>query len=73
MSKCPFHQPEKESFMVKPGSRKWQCLVCGEIYDEALGLPEVGIAAGTPFEDIPDDWICMSCGASKSSYVLLEA
>ncbi len=52
--------------------RQWQCTVCGEIYDEALGLPESGIAPGTRFEDIPDDWICISCGAVKSSYMLME-
>ena len=52
--------------------RKWKCRNCGLIYDEALGLPESGIAPGTRFEDIPDDWICISCGAVKSSYVLME-
>lgn len=58
--------------MSETNSRKWQCTVCGEIYDEALGLPEIGIAPGTSFEDIPDDWICISCGADKSAYVLMQ-
>ncbi|MEL0083393.1 MAG: rubredoxin [Gammaproteobacteria bacterium] len=48
--------------------RKWRCRYCGEIYDEALGNPEEGIAPGTRFEDIPDDWICPSCGALKSDF-----
>ena len=43
--------------------RKWQCVVCGFIYDEALGLPEEGIPAGTRWEDIPADWVCPDCGA----------
>ncbi|SEQ47952.1 Rubredoxin [Solimonas aquatica] len=48
--------------------RKYQCLACGEIYDEALGLPEYGIAPGTRWEDLPDDWLCPACGADKSQY-----
>ncbi|EPZ16286.1 hypothetical protein M622_13740 [Thauera terpenica 58Eu] len=48
--------------------RKWQCDTCGEIYDEALGCPESGIAAGTRFEDLPDDWICPNCGATKDNF-----
>lgn len=72
MSQCPFHPPEQKNTMSEPNLRKWQCVVCGEIYDEALGLPESGIAPGTRFEDIPDDWICISCGAEKSNYVLME-
>ena len=50
--------------------RKWQCSTCGEIYDEALGSPDDGIAAGTRFEDIPDTWLCPNCGATKDSFVL---
>jgi rubredoxin len=52
--------------------RKYQCSTCGEIYDEALGNAIDGIAPGTRFEDIPNDWICPNCGAEKSSYALLE-
>lgn len=48
--------------------RLWQCQTCGEIYDEAAGLPDYGIPAGTRFEDLPDDWICPACGAAKSAY-----
>ena len=42
--------------------RTWMCVVCGFIYDEAEGLPEEGIAPGTRWEDIPDDWVCPDCG-----------
>ena len=51
---------------------KWQCQTCGEIYDEAVGLPDYGIPAGTRFADLPDDWICPACGAEKSAYVVME-
>jgi len=52
--------------------RKWQCLTCGAIYDEALGDPEHGIPPGTRFENVPDDWICPDCGMDKSFYLLME-
>ena len=48
--------------------RKWQCLICGFIYDEAEGWPEDGIAPGTAWEDIPDGWVCPDCGATKSDF-----
>ena len=55
--------------------RKWQCEICGWIYDEAVGLPEDGIPAGTRWEDIPEDWNCPDCGVSKRSFEMrmLEA
>jgi rubredoxin len=52
--------------------KKWQCVSCGEIYDEELGLPLEGIDPGTRFEDLPDDWICPACGSGKDDFVLLE-
>ena len=48
--------------------KKWQCVICGFVYDEALGLPDHGIAAGTRFADLPDDWVCPECGSPKSSF-----
>ncbi len=47
---------------------KYQCELCGWIYDPKIGDPEYGIAAGTAFEDIPDDWVCPVCGASKNQF-----
>ncbi len=47
---------------------KYQCMVCDHIYDPTEGDPDGGIAPGTPFEDIPDDWICPVCGAQKSDF-----
>jgi rubredoxin len=58
--------------MSEPGYRKWQCTTCAEIYDEALGDAEAGIAPGTRFEDLPDDWLCPMCGATKDAFVLYE-
>lgn len=53
-------------------SRKWECQICGFIYDEALGLPEEGIAPGTPWEEIPEDWSCPDCGVSKAEFDMVE-
>jgi rubredoxin len=58
--------------MSAPGTRQWQCYFCAHIYDEAQGDPEHGIAPGTPWEEVPDDWFCPDCGAGKADYALLE-
>jgi flavin reductase (DIM6/NTAB) family NADH-FMN oxidoreductase RutF/rubredoxin len=47
---------------------KYRCSVCGWVYDPALGDPDGGIAPGTPFEKIPDNWHCPMCGAAKSDF-----
>jgi len=52
--------------------RQWQCVVCGFIYDEAKGLPEEGIAAGTSWDDIPDDWECPECGVGKDDFEMVQ-
>ena len=51
---------------------KYECSVCGYVYDPELGDPDGGVAAGTPFEEIPDDWVCPVCGASKSEFEKIE-
>jgi flavin reductase (DIM6/NTAB) family NADH-FMN oxidoreductase RutF/rubredoxin len=51
---------------------KYKCTVCGYIYDPELGDPDGGIKPGTPFEEIPDDWVCPVCGASKDQFEKLE-
>ncbi|QGZ30222.1 FAD-dependent oxidoreductase [Stutzerimonas stutzeri] len=56
--------------------RRFICRACGLIYDEALGDPDSGLAPGTRFEDIPDDWECPLCGVTKldfEPYVMREA
>jgi len=52
---------------------KYRCTVCGYIYDPALGDPDNGVAPGTAFEALPDDWTCPVCGAAKSEFEKVEA
>jgi rubredoxin len=47
---------------------KWECMVCGYIYDPAKGDPSRGIPPGTPFEALPEDWTCPDCGATKDMF-----
>ena len=47
---------------------KYKCTVCGYIYDPEKGDPDSGIKPGTPFEELPDDWVCPVCGASKDAF-----
>ncbi|MFC1988175.1 rubredoxin [Chloroflexota bacterium] len=51
---------------------KYKCTVCSYIYDPELGDPDGGIKPGTPFEKIPDSWVCPVCGASKSEFEKVE-
>ena len=51
---------------------QYECIVCGWVYDEDKGDPDSGIAAGTKWDDIPDDWVCPMCGASKEDFELIE-
>lgn len=48
--------------------KKYVCTLCGYVYDEAMGDPDSGIAAGTKWEDVPEDWVCPVCGADKASF-----
>ena len=50
--------------------RQYLCRVCGLVYDERLGDTDSGLAAGTRFEDIPDDWACPICGVGKADFEL---
>jgi rubredoxin len=52
--------------------RKYECVICGFIYDEEKGLPDEGIAPGTKWEDVPDDWECPECGVSKYDFELVK-
>lgn len=52
--------------------KKWECIVCGWIYDEEQGLPEEGIEPGTAWDDIPDDWVCPDCGVGKEDFEMIE-
>ena len=48
--------------------KKYKCLLCDYIYDPEKGDPESGIEPGTAFEDLPEDWVCPVCGASKEEF-----
>lgn len=48
--------------------KKWACVVCGYIYDEAEGDPDHGIEPGVSFEDLPDDFVCPLCGVGKEEF-----
>jgi rubredoxin len=51
---------------------KYECLVCGWVYDPTTGDPDGGIKPGTAFEDIPDDWVCPLCGVDKTNFKKIE-
>jgi rubredoxin len=52
--------------------KKYKCIICGHVYDPFEGDPDSGIAAGTAFDDIPDDWVCPICGVGKEEYILID-
>jgi rubredoxin len=52
--------------------KKYMCLICGWIYDEAEGAPDEGIAPGTRWEDVPPNWTCPECGARKEDFEMIE-
>ena len=51
--------------------KKYFCVICGYIYDEESGDPDSNLPPGSRWEDIPDDWVCPDCGASKEDFDLL--
>jgi rubredoxin len=52
--------------------KKYICTACQYVYDPAAGDPDSGIAAGTAFEDLPDDWLCPDCGLGKDVFEPIE-
>ncbi|HEV55932.1 MAG TPA: rubredoxin [Phycisphaerales bacterium] len=52
--------------------KKYRCLMCGYIYDPQVGDPDNGVAPGTAFDDLPDDWTCPDCGVGKDEFEPLE-
>lgn len=51
--------------------KKYECAVCGYIYEPEMGDPDNEIAEGTPFEEIPEDWVCPVCGVTKDHFTEL--
>ena len=52
--------------------KKYQCAICGYEYEEAVGIPEEGIPAGTKWEDVPPGFVCPACAGSKSVFILKD-
>lgn len=52
--------------------KKWVCTLCGYVYDPEIGDTGNGIKPGTKFEDLPADWVCPECGASKDDFEVQE-
>ena len=52
--------------------KKWECIVCGLIFDEEQGWPDDGIEPGTRWEDVPSDWLCPDCGVGKEDFEMVE-
>jgi rubredoxin len=52
--------------------KKWRCLICDYVYDEAKGVPDEGIPPGTRWEDVPETWSCPDCGAAKYDFNMVE-
>ena len=52
--------------------KKYECSVCHWVYDPQVGDPDNGVAPGTPFEQIPEDWTCPLCGVSKEDFDVVE-
>jgi len=51
---------------------KWECTVCGYMYAPEIGDPEYGIPPKTPFEKLPENWVCPICGATKDQFVKVK-
>lgn len=62
----------KETKTRKNMEKKYYCTVCDWVYDPEVGDPDSGIAPGTRFEDIPDDWACPICGVTKEDFEIVE-
>ncbi|BAF61238.1 rubredoxin [Candidatus Vesicomyidisocius calyptogenae] len=52
--------------------KKYRCIVCGWVYDEYLSTSKEGAELGQKWENIPEDWVCPDCGASKSEFEIVK-
>jgi len=51
---------------------RYECQVCGYVYDEDVGDPDNGVPPGTKWEELPDDWVCPVCGATKDQFEKID-
>ncbi len=66
---CVLFEEDISILTYRKDMKKYRCEVCDWIFDPAVGDPDGGIAPGTAFEDIPDDWVCPVCGVGKDEFV----
>jgi rubredoxin len=59
-------------FQREEEMKKYECDICGYIYDPEVGDPEAGIKPGTGFEELPEDWSCPLCGAGKDEFSVVD-
>ena len=52
--------------------KQYMCVICGFVYEEEKGWPEEGIEPGTKWDDVPSDWICPECAATKADFEMIE-
>ena len=57
---------------LEKSMKVYQCMICGYLYNEVKGDPDSGLAPGTKWEDVPEDWICPDCAAMKDDFVMVE-
>jgi rubredoxin len=70
---APRDVPGLPAFIAtRSAMKKYMCLICGWIYDEAVGSPEDGIPPGTHWDDVPPNWTCPECGARKEDFEMIE-
>ena len=70
---CELRQPWRRGTPIREKVMKvWKCMGCGFVYYEEAGLPDEGIAPGTAWADIPEDWTCPDCGAAKRDFEMVE-
>jgi rubredoxin len=52
--------------------KAYMCVICGFVYEETKGAPDQGIAPGTKWDQVPENWTCPDCGASKADFEMVE-
>jgi len=67
-----FLSSNRETVLNDNGFKVWMCIICGWIYNEEAGAPEEGLVPGTRWSQIPDDWVCPDCGATKDDFEMIE-